>query len=271
LEPLGYPFTDTAVKQTPHVVASRKDARQLEARGCPVALVEHGAGQRYHIDAGGPDSSHPNVELFLAPSQRVADQSAHLFPNAETVVVGSPRLEHLASLDRPPSKVILAFHWVSTICPEAGSAWTHYQRALSLLGRFDVVGHAHPKMLSKLRTWYKQADIPVEPDWRECVKQAAVLVCDNSSIMWEACALDIPVVVLNAPWFRRDVDFGLRFWEFADIGPQVEQPRDLPCAIEAVLTGDVWADRRREAAAYVYERIDGSIAAAREAVERWRV
>jgi len=271
LEPLGIEITDRRPTNHSHVVvASRRDARYMAAvRTAQVAVVEHGAGQRYHIDAGGPEEPHSNVSLFLAPSQRVARHSAHLFPRAECVAVGSPRVEYLASLPRQPSRVVVSFHWNSPVAPEAQSAWQHYQRMLPLLNDFDLVGHAHPAIRSKLKPWYQRAGIEWREDWADCVSCAAALVVDNSSIMWEACALGIPVVVLNAPWYRRDVKFGLRFWSKADIGPHVEYPSQVADAIDAVLHRDRWQLRRRRAAEYVYGDINGATARARDALTEW--
>lgn len=289
LTPLGIEVTDRRpIGQSHVVVASRGDARKLQPqKDCAVAVVEHGAGQRYHMDAGGPETPHPNVTLFLAPSLRVGRQSAHLFPNAETVVVGSPRVEQLVKLraeallsgmvskgnsiqSRPP-RVVLAFHWNSPVAPEARSAWPHYQRILPVLqaAGFDVLGHGHPRYRSKLRPWYERHSVEWQPDWAECVRQADCLVVDNSSIMWEACALDIPVVVLNAPWYRKDVDFGLRFWSKATIGPHVDHPAELVDAIEQVLTRDRYQLRRKRAAEYVYDQVDGATEEAQFQLDYW--
>lgn len=274
LEPLGIEITNRRpVGHTHVVVASRVDARRMEpVTTAQVCVVEHGAGQRYHIDAGGVETPHPNVTLFLAPSERVAVQSQHLFPNAECVAVGSPRVEHLASLPSVPEKIVVAFHWNSPVAPEARSAWTHYTGSLpALKDTFGdrLLGHAHPAIASKLKPWFWRNNVVWEPSWEQCVRQAACLVVDNSSIMWEACALGIPVVVLNAPWYRRDVDFGLRFWEWADVGPQVEAVRELPAAVQQVLVDDWWADRRADAAGFVYGQIGGSGDRARQALDNW--
>jgi len=271
LEPLGLEITDRRVTNHPRVVvASRKDARKMEpVKTAEVAVVEHGAGQRYHIDAGGPESPHPNVTLFLAPSKRVARQSQHLWPEARSVVVGSPRLEYLASLDRAPARVVIAFHWNSPVCPESLSAWKHYQSIIPLLDGYPLLGHGHPAMRGHLKGWYLRQGVQWEDDWAECVKQAAVLVCDNSSIMWEACALGIPVVVLNAPWYRRDVDWPPRFWRHADIGPQVEHASELRAAVDQAATNDRWEGRRRRAAEWVYDRVEGSTEAAVAVLGEW--
>jgi len=272
IEPYDVEIVDRRPSNASHViVAARRDARKLEpCKTTQVALIEHGAGQRYHIDAGGPEVPHNNVTLFLAPSKRVARQSKHLFPRAECAVVGSPRVEQLAQLERVPVDVALSFHWNSPVAPESMSAFNHYHRALPLLRDFPVIGHAHPAIASKLRPWYKRNSVEYVEHWADVVTRAAVLVCDNSSIMWEACALGIPVVVLNAPWYRRDVQFGLRFWSRADIGPHVEHPNELAAAIELVLTNDRWQLRRQRAAEYVYGEITGATERARQRVAEWR-
>ncbi|MCP4897298.1 MAG: hypothetical protein GY906_10040 [bacterium] len=255
------------------VVASRRDARVLEAvQGTQVAVVEHGAGQRYHIDAGGPETPHPNVTLFLAPSERVVHQSAHLFPFAELQVCGSPRVEHLSALPRRPQDIALAFHWNSPIAPESMSAWQHYRGVLPSLTEYPIIGHGHPAIRSKLKPWYKRNRIEWVEDWAEVVQRAKLLVIDNSSIMWEACALDIPVVVLNAPWYRRNVDFGLRFWSHHKIGPVVNNPGELARAIKLILSYDRWSKARKRAADYVYQQpLHGASRAAITTLDRWVV
>jgi hypothetical protein len=77
--------------------------------------------------------------------------------------------------------------------------------------------------------------------------------------MWEAAALGIPVVVVNASWYRRDIDHGLRFWEYSDIGPNVDHPADLA---EVAKSFPEWSGvydvRRREVAGLLYGQLVGS-------------
>lgn len=254
------------VEGNPVLVASRKDAGFFAGR--KIILVEHGAGQRYHRDPGGPDIDNRDVILFLAPSQRVADNGKRLYSAAKRVAVGSPRVEYLSKLSRVPERVILAWHWPNGIAPEAKGAWDQYQAAsIALSKERDVLGHGHPRIRSRLEKDYKRFHIPSEWRWEECVKQASCLVVDNSSILWEACAIGIPVVVVNARWYRtsdeikaanRGQDFGLRFWEYADVGPNVNQPGELSEAVRLVLEDDVWAVRRAQAAEYCYGAVEGS-------------
>lgn len=251
-EALDLPILERRIDVTAEVVivASRKDSRSFPN----VVMVEHGAGQRYGSNAGGADTPEPQVKLFLAPSQRVADQDAPIYPNARRVGIGSPRVEWLSKLERNPQSPVIAFHWQSGIASESRSAWPHYQKALHTLN--GVIGHGHPRMIRRLLPFYKKAGIRVEWDWAACVKVASVLACDNSSIIYEACALGIPVVLMDAPWYSKD--WGLRFWEFADVGPRVSQGHELAPAIEAILAEDRWSERRAEAARYVYGMVEGS-------------
>lgn len=253
------------VEGSPVLVASRKDAMWMDP--AKVILIEHGAGQRYNRDAGGADVEVPNVVMFLAPSQRVADNGRVLYPRAGRLAVGSPRVEQLAALARSPEYVITAWHWNMPGAVEGKGAWDRYKVAARDLARlYPVLGHGHPREHSLLKREHEELRISWEPSWPECVKVASMLVCDNSSIMWEACALDIPLVVVNAPWYRRDINWGLRFWEFADVGPNVDNPTQLVEAVEQVMAEDRWKDRRAEAAAYCYGQIEGSTARAADAV-----
>lgn len=247
------------------LVASRKDAGFLADR--KVILIEHGAGQRYHRDAGGADVENRQVVLFLAPSERVADNGKPLYPVAKRLAVGSPRVEQLSLLPRNSEYVVMSWHWNAPGVPEAKGAWERFKvGAKDLATKYPVLGHGHPRMKSSIGKQYSEWKISQEWDWAECVKQARALTCDNSSIMWEAAALDIPVVVINAPWYRKEQDWGLRFWEYADVGPQVDSPGELAEAVRLVLEEDQWKARRAEITEALYGEVSGSISRAADAI-----
>jgi hypothetical protein len=104
--------------------------------------------------------------------------------------------------------------------------------------------------------------------WADVVKAGpSVVVADNPSIQWESLALGIPVVFVNASWYRRDVNHGLRFWEYANCGPHVNHPGELAEVAKTVADwAGVYDVRRREVAGLLYGQSEGSAWRAAEAI-----
>ncbi len=230
-------------------------------------FVEHGAGQTYNVShpsyAGGPGRD--GVRLFLCPNQQVADANSRVYA-APAVPVGSPRLEWLAGLRGSGGRICVTWHWNCDLVPETRSAFPRYRKALPELA--GAVGHAHPRIWGACQPAYKQAGIYPVQHWSDVVAEGVgVLVADNTSVMWEAAALNIPVAIVNLNTYRRDVHHGLRFWEYADIGPHIDHPDEL------AETANSWRDwsavydmRRREVAGLLYGNIPGSAWRAAEAI-----
>lgn len=264
------------------LVASYMDEQYVRPR--PVVLVEHGAGQSYGHDPGA--AQHPSypggqgrerVVLFVCPSERVAQRWRDMYPETPTAVVGCPFLDpwHLAMPiaheDRYHGElplVVFTFHWDCPVVPETKSAFPHYQQELVRLAKltdeergFRMGGHAHPRAPEIFGFWRKW-DVPTFERFAEVLSYADCLVFDNTSAGFEFASTDRPVVVLNAPWYRRDVHHGGRFWEWADVGIQVDGPDDefggLQGAIEAA-RADLWSRRqnRHRVVADVYAYTDG--------------
>jgi CDP-glycerol:poly(glycerophosphate) glycerophosphotransferase len=248
----------------PIIVAGYRDARAVHGRD--IVLVEHGAGQTYSETENGSYAGgrgRGGVRLFICPSERVADRNLERYPAARAVAVGCPKMDRWHSGDRRPSggAVAIAFHWNATILPETTSAFRHYRRGLrELANSFDhVIGHGHPRIFSALVPEYERAGIEPVERFDEVLERADVFAVDNSSTLYEFASTDRPVVVLNAPWFRRDVEHGLRFWEMADVGIGVEGPDDLVAGISRALEDPPEvADRRRQIVAEVYAACDGN-------------
>ena len=98
----------------------------------------------------------------------------------------------------------------------------------ALAERWTVLGHGHPRILDQLMPVYEELGIEPAYTFEEVLDRASVYCCDNSSTLFEFASLDRPVVVLNPPWYRREVEHGLRFWEAATVGVQVgDQPLDI--------------------------------------------
>lgn len=239
-----------------------------------VVLVEHGAGQRYReLDhpsySGGPGRA--NVVLFCCTNDDVAAANAARYPDARAAVVGSPWIEHLAALSSTPADVVISRHHDPSMpaAPEARSAWPHYMAAIEAGCRAHGWKlHAHPRMAVSAQAWAHDRDIAFLGHFEHVVQTGYVYVCDNSSTLYAWAALDRPCVVLDAPWYRREVEHGLRFWEHADVGVRISEPDDLEAAVlVAAADPDEQAQRRRSIAAAVFPLVAGSAARAARAIE----
>jgi len=252
-----------------YVVSSIGDMHRCP-QGSRFVFVEHGAGQSYRGDRGA--ASHPSysggngredVVLFITPGPGPYARNRMLYPDARHEMVGCPKLDrwHKEPPKPMPSEPVVAitFHFESRVAPEARGAWSAYKHGLPWLAeRYTLVGHAHPRMLHRVEGYYRQWNIPVFEDLEDVFDNADVFLADNSSAAWEFMSLDRPVVWLNAPWYRRDVEHGLRFWKLADSGVQVDERRYLVRAVEeAIADSPEQKERRRRAIEEVYAFRDG--------------
>lgn len=232
------------------LVASHRDLVTARRRGADrIVLAQHGAGQSYggdrisarHPSYPGGDDNH-DVGLFLVPNEHAGARWRERYPDARVRVVGCPRLDTLPPrqidpLDDHPV-VAITFHWETPMgykVPEARSAFPHFRRALAPLAeRYKLLGHAHPKATNLART-YRALGIEYVPDFDEVSRRADLLVADNSSVLFEFASTDRPVVVMNAPWYRREVRHGIRYWEGSHVGQNVAEPDDLVDAVSDAL------------------------------------
>lgn len=232
------------------IVSSYQD--YLSTRNRPCIFVEHGAGQRYEKVESGSYSGGPGRDrciAFLAPSESVAHANQQRYPATPNHIIGSPAVSYLSGRRNHPvwgrgqykslesqSTVAITFHWECDICPETRSAYEHYKSILTTLQssqEFTLIGHHHPKYTT-LPTEYHRRGIQVESHWSRLAPYIDLLIADNSSVIYEAAALDIPVIILNAPWYRRHVHHGLRFWDTLP-GPLVDHPDELLAYISKTL------------------------------------
>ena len=268
---------DDPEANVPVLVASHVDATTGPARGRPLVYLEHGAGQTYDGDpamanAIGWSSSHDRtlerVLLFLCPSETVAERWRSRY-DAPAVAVGCPKLDHW-HLDvnawcpnSASPTVAVTFHWDCSLGPETRSAWPAYDRALPALVRWadengvKLLGHGHPRLWSRIARRWHSLGVEQVPSMAEVLDRADVLVADNTSAMYEFASLDRPVVALNAPWYRRDVEHGLRFWSHVP-GLQVNHRDELLDAVDTAVWDPVQGGVLRAAAtAAAYARVDG--------------
>lgn len=194
-----------------------------------IIYVEHGAGQSYKGDARAREHPayhgtphHPDrVIAYISPRQEVADSWSK-----PAFAAGAPVCDIAARGEGKPSVPVAAitFHWnARRICPEAGSALEHYAEHLGdIYDRleeqgFIVIAHHHPRDMRLMMMWrhvrVRRPPIDVVPV-ADVRRYADLLICDNSSLMYEMCYLGRKVIALNSPDWRRDVWHGLRFWEW---------------------------------------------------------
>jgi hypothetical protein len=268
---------------TPALVASYGDLKKARRLGYRrFAFIEHGIGQSYAGDrrsaghgsyAGGGDRD--DVELFLVPNDRSGARWRAAYPSAVVAVIGSPRLDTLprrqiSPLEQEPV-VALSFHWECRLTQETRSALSAYLQAIPALAeRFHVIGHGHHRGMANLQRYYRRARIEVVPDFADVCRRADVYVCDNSSTLYEFAATGRPVVVMNAPWYRRSVDHGLRFWEAAEVGVNVWTRDALPDAIDLALADPPEVrDARERALSIAYAHRSGAAERAADAIAAW--
>lgn len=256
----------TPTRPGPVLVASFHDYRLSAGR--PVIMLEHGAGQTYgnrHSSyAGG--RARERVRLHLAPNEQNATAHRARYPTTPVEVIGCPKLD--AYHDRPPKPrddpptVALSFHWRCGVAPESGSAWDHFAGVLTDLAAatdIHIIGHGHPGIIDELIPHYEASGIEPVRAFSDVLERADVYAVDNSSTLFEfAAATGRPVVVINAPSYRRHVHHGLRFWEAATIGPQANEPHELLPAIRRALEDRPQDLEERAAALNVaYAHLDG--------------
>lgn len=263
------------------VVASYQDLRSAGSRPC--VLLNHGTGQRYDGDprsahnpaySGGRDRG--KVVLYLCPSTADADACREAQPDVPAVTIGCPKLDRYQgkrekradNIGNNLPTVAIAFHWNCRVCPEADWALPAYRETfpdLATAEGFNVIGHGHPRAWRRLEALYSAAGIEAVRDLDEVFARADLFVADNTSSMYEAASIGINVVALNAPWYRRDVHHGLRFWDYVP-GPQVDSPEELIPTIERVLADRSDAELLRVRAArrtYTHRDGDSAMRAAR--------
>lgn len=249
------------------------------------AFMEHGAGQAYlgatdvarrnPSYAGGMDRE--DTELFLVPNEYSANLWRAAYPQARVEVIGCPKLDTLTRKRIDPIEahpvVAISFHWPSFVCAEAGTALGTYGPVLAdLAKRFHVIGHAHPKSdwPERMAKVYRRAGIEFVRDFDEVCRRADLYACDNSSTLFEFAATGRPVVVLNDQHWRREVNHGGRFWDWAPVGVNVWRADELIPSVEWALEDpEELRVAREDSLGKVYAFRAGAAERAARAISDW--
>jgi hypothetical protein len=245
----------------------------------PLILMQHGVGFTFGTAAYADGyGGNRHVSLQLLPSQYVADRVPQEIP-APRSVIGTPKLDIWAAeykkRRKMPAKpvIAIAFHHgdQSTIPAEAGSAQAHYARIIPELARhFNLIGHSHPFSQARDIGLFQRAGVEFVQDFSEVMQRADIYINDCSSTAFEFLVTGKPVILLNAPWFRKYKQYGLRFWDYSNIGPQVEHPRELIDVIERTIAHpDEFAEERRNAVKNLYPHLGNAAQTAVKALERF--
>lgn len=258
----------------PAIVAGWLDLHRARALGYgPFVLMQHGAGQSYPGDARSARShsyagarDHDDVALFVVPGPDPARRWAERYPTARIVMAGN--LKPLPAREGEPGHVVaVTFHWPCALVPETGSAWHDFRDAVRELSiRATVLGHWHPRWGDHLRRWYESVGIEPVASLDEIARRSDVLVADNTSAIYEYADTGRPVVLMNSPRYRRDIDHGLRFWGASHVGLHVDDPARLWDGVRMAMVdppGVRWA--RNHALSMVYA--PGDTRAVVEAIE----
>ena len=103
-------------------------------------------------------------------------------------------------------------------------------------------------MTQRMERLYRKAGIPFVAAFEDVCRQADLFIADNTSCLFEFAATGRPVVVLNSKYYRRNVNHGLRYWDAADVGIQVDRPEDLVAAVAEALVDAPARQAARDAA-----------------------
>ncbi len=226
-------------------------------------LMEHGVGitpAPNHQSYAGGKGAREFANFFLAPNQHIYNLSKQSLPHVKQAIIGTPYMDRWRDFDFNKYKLMfpgtsqnikatISFHFDANAAPEAGTALNHYDGiCLNQLGshsEFRIMGHSHPRAKERMKSIYANAKIPYIDNFEFVMNISDLYVCDTSSTIYEFAATNRPVLFLNAPWFRKNVHTGIRFWEYTDIGPQCNEPEDLPDKIiEAYETRNNYAEQR---------------------------
>lgn len=229
-----------------------------------IVLLNHGSGQTYLTDH--PSYSGGNrrgwVSAYLEPGPHSANALRKVGTKEPIFEIGCAKLDKWhsapakAANEKP--KVVFSAHWDCKVVPETRTSWWEFGDAmLALKDHYDVSAHAHPTFREVIRLASEQAGIEFIENFHDVLDVADLYISDNSSSLFEFASTGRPVVCVNASFYRKDVNHGLRFWD-AVPGIQCDRPGDLAAKVsEALQDGPDVRSAREAAVLSTYYACDG--------------
>lgn len=268
--------------ENPVLVCSYGDiARAARRSSRKIVHMEHGTGHAFGTAPypNGARGRRDQVDLFLAPNEYTA-RLIRSVRRTRVEVIGTPKMDdwvspipHSTFFDRRPV-IAIAFHWGDRHSrpPESGSAWEHYKEILpALRDRYHLIGHGHPLATEEFQQQFERLEIEWVPDFQEVLRRADLYINDLSSTLYEFLLTGKPVVVLNAPWFRREMHWGIRFWDYSGVGINVWDPANLFDAIDRTIAqcGTIRLAERHQAIVDLYPFPGNSAQRAADVLSQW--
>jgi len=262
------------------VAAASGDLALAHKAGLKAVFTQHGGGQSFnklHPSYAGW-RNHKNVQAFIHPGNHPAARDRAAYQGRIPAhVCGCPKMDpwHDGTLQQPEEDglpvVVFSSHWHCSFVPETGSTFWHMLPGLKELAKlngekFILKGHGHPRSFRKFAETYRQLGIEPIRSFSNVMKQGHLYVMDSMSTLYEFASAGKdgngrPVVVMNSPRFRKNVNHGLRFWDASEVGINVWQPAQLVDAVlEALEDSADQQKKRREAVDMVYGFTDGKAA-----------
>jgi len=238
------------------LVASYGDYRRTKGKAI---YMEHGIGHSYSNDhpsyAGGRGKD--RVVLFLCQHKITAEKNKKTYPSTPTAVIGTPKLDNIKVRPAQGRTVAVSWHWDCKIAPETRSSFPFYKVILPQLKKaedINLIGHAHPRtgFNKSLQRVYKDLGIEYVHNFEEVLERADLYIIDNSSSAYEFAAAGRQVLHLNAPWYRKDVNHGIRFWDYLP-GPTADKPSDVLILARKMLDDpSIYEPQRRKVVEALY-------------------
>jgi len=235
------------------------DLKQVSILGKKAIFGDHGIGMFYnttHPSYAGSTEHRECVILRLSPNEIHAKKEREVL-TCPVEVIGVPKMDkwhYLREQSRQHIRrrptIAISFHWDCMVVPETRSAYRFYFRILRQLADSfpeQIIGHAHPRIWGLMQRIYRSCGIRSVEKFEDVMKQADIYICDNSSTIFEFAYLKKPVILLNQPMYRRNVEHegNPRFWRMAGMGEQVNTPEEIFTAIQKTIDNPRWEETEK--------------------------